>query len=73
MGKITGSIGTEQWKEASKAMSIFAFVPTDYPQDTTNWLASVAGAFDSNPLYPQILEAEREARMRDEEQFITLE
>jgi hypothetical protein len=70
---LTGNVGTADWKEASKAMSIFAFIPTDYPQDLANWLTSVSGAFDSNPLYPQILEAEREARMRDEEQATTLE
>jgi hypothetical protein len=41
--------------------------------ETTRWLASVAGAFDGNPLYPLILQNEREARERLDEHFITLE
>lgn len=41
--------------------------------ETARWLASIVGAFDDNPLYPLILQNEREARERMDEQFIILE
>ncbi len=41
--------------------------------DTKQWLASIIGAFDSDPIYAQIMENEREARKRMDEQFIIIE
>ena len=61
-----------EWPEGPECASEQTAATNTVNASAPTWLTSVVGAFDNDPLYPQILENERQARLMDE-QFITLE
>jgi hypothetical protein len=70
LSRLRGTFGFSDDPQPTKTANVNAVNVSD---ETARWLASVAGAFDDNPLYPIILQNERDARERMNEHFITLE
>ena len=62
-----------EWPTNAESTQSHTASTNTFTASAPSWLASVVGAFDDNPLYPQIVENEREARRRMDEQFIILE
>ncbi len=70
VSRLKATFGFSDEPQPAKTSNVNAVTVND---ETARWLASIVGAFDDNPLYPLILQNEREARERMDEQFITLE
>jgi hypothetical protein len=70
LSRLKATFGFNDEPQPAKTSNVNAVKVND---ETALWLASIVGAFDDNPLYPLILQNEREARARMDEHFIAPE
>lgn len=68
LSRVKGHLGLDLEATGTTATNAINF-----SKSGKDWLNSVIGAFDNNPLYHQILENEREARKRMDDDFTSFE